>query len=122
MTQSELATAMGTTQSVISRVETGGRMPTVAFLERYAWAAGRMLSMDIGPPARQRGVRWVTPRPGLEDRTVAGNNPIDAETAAAGRVERARQRLERGEISPGEYAMERLLAELDLAEQRTAPI
>ena len=119
MTQAELANLMGTTQSAVSRAETGGRMPSVGFMERYAWAAGRMLSMDIGPPARQRGIRWVSASRGTP---IAPGDVVEARAEAAQRIRDTRERVDRGEISVAEYAMERLAAELELAEKQEAPI
>jgi DNA-binding XRE family transcriptional regulator len=119
MTQADVARAMGSTQSSVSRAESGRVMPSVRFLERYAWATGRMLSIDIGPPARMRGEGGVA----LGYRSVVepddGGDPV-AEAVARHRA--ARERLERGEISYGEHALEELLAEFDLLETRRAPV
>jgi transcriptional regulator with XRE-family HTH domain len=114
ITQAELARAMGTSQPAVSRAERGRQMPTVAFLERYAWAAGRLLSIDIGPPARQRGVRWATVAPGTRP---SAEEVLDPVAEAAGRIRRVRERVDRGELPPAEYAMQALNAELELAEK-----
>ena len=40
LTQSEVAQRMGTTQSVIARLEGGRRMPSIRTVQRYAQAVG----------------------------------------------------------------------------------
>ncbi len=40
LTQAELAARMGTTQSAIARLESGGRLPSMKTLIRYAEATG----------------------------------------------------------------------------------
>ena len=40
LTQGEVAQRMGTTQSVIARLEGGGRMPSIRTVQRYAQAVG----------------------------------------------------------------------------------
>jgi len=40
LTQGDVAQRMGTTQSVIARLESGGRMPTMRTVQRYAQAVG----------------------------------------------------------------------------------
>ncbi len=119
MTQAEVAAAMGTTQSAISRAETGQVMPSVGFLERYAWAAGRMLAMDIGPMARQRGIRWVSAAQGT---AAAEDEVVDPRADAAERIRLAGERLNRGEITAGEWAIERTETEFELAEKLQAQI
>lgn len=115
MTQAEVAREMGTTQSSVSRAESGRVMPSVRFMERYAWATGRMLSIDIGPAARMRGA--------FGERSVVEPEERDPEVSTgSAREQAARERLERSEISHGEYAMEKILAELDLLETRRAPV
>jgi transcriptional regulator with XRE-family HTH domain len=39
---------MRTTQSAVSRVESGRTLPSLAFIERYARAAGRPITFTIG--------------------------------------------------------------------------
>ena len=46
MTQSELAQAMGTTQSVISRIERGANV-SVETLDRYVTACGHQLQISV---------------------------------------------------------------------------
>jgi ribosome-binding protein aMBF1 (putative translation factor) len=47
MTQTELATAMNTKQSVISRAENGGSIPSVSFLKRLAKALDIKLKIQL---------------------------------------------------------------------------
>lgn len=49
--QSELARRAGTTQSAISRIENGGRSPTVEYLEKLLGALDEELRLDSGPPS-----------------------------------------------------------------------
>lgn len=48
LTQEEVATRMGTTQSVIARLESGRVLPTVKTLLQYAKATGRHLHVSLG--------------------------------------------------------------------------
>jgi len=69
MTQAEVAAAMGTSQGAISRAERGRVMPSVQFLERFARATGRTVSMDLGPRQRNPHLRrLVTVRRGDRSR------------------------------------------------------
>ncbi|HKA97378.1 MAG TPA: helix-turn-helix transcriptional regulator [Streptosporangiaceae bacterium] len=45
MTQTELARRMGTTQSSIARIESGGSLPTLDMLSRLARATGSTLRL-----------------------------------------------------------------------------
>lgn len=47
LTQSELARRMGTTQSVIARLESGRTVPSGATLIRFAKAVGRTLRVEF---------------------------------------------------------------------------
>ena len=47
LTQEELAKKMGTKQSAIARVESGNANPSVAFLEKLAFALGSKLIIQI---------------------------------------------------------------------------
>lgn len=47
LSQTELARRMGTSQSVISTIEGGGQVPTVAMLIRVARATGQHLQLDL---------------------------------------------------------------------------
>jgi transcriptional regulator with XRE-family HTH domain len=49
LTQSEVARRMGTTQSVVARAETNWEtLPTLDFLERFARAIGRPITITLG--------------------------------------------------------------------------
>lgn len=48
LTQAELAKRMGTTQSVIARMEAGGTRPTLDTLEKLAGAVGKELVVGVG--------------------------------------------------------------------------
>ena len=58
LSQRELAERMGTTQSVIGRLETGGSKPTIVTLERVAHALGLRLEVhfqdETSPPTGPR--------------------------------------------------------------------
>jgi ribosome-binding protein aMBF1 (putative translation factor) len=61
LSQRELAERMGTTQSVVGRLEAGGSRPTIVTLDRVAYALGLRLEVSFHdpsrspkPPARQR--------------------------------------------------------------------
>lgn len=49
MTQEEVAKAMGTTQAVVARLESGKTMPSTRTLERYAKATGTRLCISFKP-------------------------------------------------------------------------
>ncbi|MDX3773345.1 helix-turn-helix transcriptional regulator [Chromatiaceae bacterium AAb-1] len=49
LTQKQLAEKMGTTQSVIARLESGKIAPSVTTLKRYAAATGSHLKMALTP-------------------------------------------------------------------------
>ncbi len=48
LTQAELASRMGTTQSAVARMEGGGTRPTLATLEKLAKAVGQDLVVGVG--------------------------------------------------------------------------
>ena len=55
MTQGEVAERMGTTQSVVARLESGRRPPSLRTVQRYAEAVGGRLLLRIEPqPAQSR--------------------------------------------------------------------
>jgi ribosome-binding protein aMBF1 (putative translation factor) len=58
MTQEQVAHAMGTTQTVIARLESGRTMPSTRTLERFAKATGMRLRISFEPekpaPAHRR--------------------------------------------------------------------
>ena len=47
LTQGEVAQRMGTTQSVIARLEGGRRMPSIRTVQRYAQAVGARAVMHL---------------------------------------------------------------------------
>lgn len=49
MTQKDLADAMGSTQSVVARLEAGGTAPSIATLQRVARALGVRLMVELRP-------------------------------------------------------------------------
>jgi len=49
LSQTEVARLMGTTESVVSRLESGRTMPSTRTLERYARATGHMLHIHFEP-------------------------------------------------------------------------
>ncbi len=50
MTQEDVAKAMGTTQAVVARLESGRTMPSTRTLERFAKATGTPLRISFVPP------------------------------------------------------------------------
>ncbi|MBF0269135.1 MAG: helix-turn-helix transcriptional regulator [Alphaproteobacteria bacterium] len=51
MTQAEVAERMGTTQSVVARIEGGRTPPNLKTLEKYAAAVGRRVKVKLVPAA-----------------------------------------------------------------------
>jgi ribosome-binding protein aMBF1 (putative translation factor) len=49
LTQAEIASRMGTTESAVSRLESGRIKPSTRTLERYAKATGHRLSIQLEP-------------------------------------------------------------------------
>lgn len=49
LTQAEVASRMGTTQSVVARLEAARHMPTFDMVARYAAAIGRKLDVRLTP-------------------------------------------------------------------------
>ncbi|WP_159013951.1 helix-turn-helix transcriptional regulator [Acidisoma sp. S159] len=49
MTQEQVAQAMGTTQAVVARLESGRSMPSTRTLERFAKATGTRLRISFEP-------------------------------------------------------------------------
>lgn len=47
LTQGQVAERMGTTQSVVARLEGGGRMPSIRTVQRYAKAVGARAVVHI---------------------------------------------------------------------------
>ena len=57
MTQEQVAAAMGTTQAVIARLESGRVMPSTRTLERFARATGTKLRVSFEPATRKTARR-----------------------------------------------------------------
>ena len=53
MTQEQVAEAMGTTQAVVARLESGRTKPSTRTLERYAKATGTKLRIHFEPIPRR---------------------------------------------------------------------
>ncbi|MBC7544914.1 MAG: helix-turn-helix transcriptional regulator [Candidatus Sericytochromatia bacterium] len=49
LSQAEVAVRMGTTQSVVARIESGRQKPSTRTLERYAQATGSILKIALVP-------------------------------------------------------------------------
>lgn len=49
LTQAELARRLGTTQSAVARLESGGVSPSFSTLRRYAAATGTRLTVGLAP-------------------------------------------------------------------------
>ena len=54
MTQAQVAKHMKTTQSAVARMESGGGLPSMTSIARYATATGEALSITIEPAKQQR--------------------------------------------------------------------
>jgi len=55
LTQTEIATRMGTSQSVVARLENARHMPTFEMIARYAAAIGRRLDIHLVPNSGELG-------------------------------------------------------------------
>jgi transcriptional regulator with XRE-family HTH domain len=55
LSQQELASRMGTSQSTIARLESGASRPTLSTLERIAKATGTKVRISLEPDLRLRG-------------------------------------------------------------------
>ena len=55
LTQTEIATRVGTSQSVVARLENARHMPTFEMIARYAAAIGRRLDIHLVPSSGKRG-------------------------------------------------------------------
>lgn len=53
LSQAEVATRMGTTESAVSRLESGRSKPSTRTLERYAEATGHKLTIRLEPQPRR---------------------------------------------------------------------
>src|SRR5579859_8142973 len=87
LTQAALAEAMGTTQPAVARVESGGVVPSLRFVDRWAIATGYPLTITLGevnkvltPSQKGRLVRDILgddafdPWKRLEDKRARGLN------------------------------------------------
>ena len=54
LSQAEVASRMGTTESAVSRLESGRVKPSTRTLERYAQATGHRLRISLEPAQRVR--------------------------------------------------------------------
>ena len=65
LSQTQIAARMGTSQSAVARLETGGMDVRASTLERYAAAIGSEISWRLQdpPPAGQRPPAWPDPEP-----------------------------------------------------------
>ena len=79
MTQQQVAQAMGTTQAVVARLESGRTMPSTRTLERFAKATRTRLRISFEPVKPGRSVARKTP---------AGNPTEEKKRDAAGRQAR----------------------------------
>ena len=59
MTQEQVAKAMGTTQAVVARLESGRGMPSTRTLSRYAAATGTKLRVSFEPDKPKSPTRHV---------------------------------------------------------------
>ena len=57
MTQQEVAEAMGTTQAVVARLESGKRLPSTRTLERFAKATRTRLRISFEPLQERKAAR-----------------------------------------------------------------
>ncbi len=55
LTQTEIATRMGASQSVVARLENARHMPTFEVIARYAAAIDRRLDIRLVPNGREHG-------------------------------------------------------------------
>ena len=53
LTQTEVASRMGTSQSVVARLEAARHMPTFEMIARYAAAIGRQIDIHLVPTASE---------------------------------------------------------------------
>lgn len=107
LTQVELAERMGTTQSAVSRLESGRTLPTLDLLERFASATGRPFEVVFGEepklPSRAERRRRVRQAlgdfvfdPWARDPTPAEAETLEADGLTRERFQRARAARRRG--------------------------
>lgn len=100
LTQAEVAQRIGTTQSAISRAESGRRMPSIAFLDRFARAVGHPITLTFGADPREPSREEVRARaaealgdhtfdPWRRDPTPAEARNLEADGLTRERFERS---------------------------------
>jgi len=57
LTQTQIAARMGTTQSVVARLENARHMPTFDMVARYAAAVGRRIDIHLVPTGGDHGAQ-----------------------------------------------------------------
>jgi transcriptional regulator with XRE-family HTH domain len=65
LTQMEIATRMGASQSVVARLENVRHMPSFERLARYAATIGRRLEIHLVPNSAEHGASQAWQEPGL---------------------------------------------------------
>lgn len=106
LTQTEVAARMGTTQSAVSRVESGRSQPTLDFVDRYARAIGRPITIRFGagPDPPTRAERQARVRRVLGDYVFdpweRNPSPVEAQTLLADGL--TRDRFRRGRPGPSD--------------------
>ncbi len=70
LTQKQVAERVGTTQSVISRLESGGQEPSLRFLRKVVEAIGGKLELKIEGPDQPLPIQVQPPAPRQVDATV----------------------------------------------------
>src|SRR6478609_2445981 len=78
LTQAELARRTGTTQSAVSRLESGRLVPTLVVLERVAEATGTPITVVVGPAVRPPDPAAGVPPP---PRTLPSGRPVPSPPA-----------------------------------------
>lgn len=67
LSQTTVAARMGTSQSVVARLESGDLDMRLSTLERYAAALGQTLVIEVGPLGKERRHEHVPHPPGSTD-------------------------------------------------------
>jgi transcriptional regulator with XRE-family HTH domain len=73
LTQTDLAQRIGTTQPAVARVEAGGVIPSLPFVDRWVAATGYPLTITLGEPQRSLTSR----QKGRLVREVLGKDAFD---------------------------------------------
>ncbi|HYU56630.1 MAG TPA: helix-turn-helix transcriptional regulator [Actinomycetota bacterium] len=103
LTQAELASRMGTTQSAVSKIESGRVIPTLPWLERFARAIDRPFDLRIQPSkAPSRAMKRARVRQVLGEYRfnpwARDPSPAEARTLLADGL--TRERFERSHAAP----------------------